>query len=138
MQRIEFSPLITQHLKGQWFQLVTPMEFTMHGGNIGALPKGVIPSRYKTDLASIPNLVRGLLDKDTEHAAVLHDYLLKYGYYWSEHGSKIVINRRDADKLFYIGLRSEGEDHSKKAWLTANAMYYAVRMNSVVRTGSFG
>lgn len=132
---IEFSPLITQHLKGRNFMVMVPFEFVFHGDPIVHLPPGVVPSRYVTDLASIPNIVRGLLDKDSEHSAVMHDHIVEYGFYWSQNGSKIYVPRSLGDKLFYIGLRSEGEDYNKKNWFLAQLMYRFVRVNSIIKVG---
>ena len=77
-----------------------------------------IPAGFKTDLASIPRLLRWLIPVDGKHAlpAILHDWL----YTEVKHGT---VSRSMADLIFLEAMR-EAEVKIVKAV----PMYYAVRL----------
>jgi hypothetical protein len=82
----------------------------------------VVPKGYVTDLASIPNIVRGLLDKDSEWAAVVHDYI------WENP----IMPPMQRDKLFRLMLEAAGVGRWRR-W----TMWWAVRANSLRRDWKF-
>lgn len=73
------------------------------------------PKGFKTDFASIPNPLRGLIDEDESDirdAAVIHDWLY----------SKGEIPRIEADKVLRAAMIDLGA-----SWFKANVVYAAVR-----------
>ena len=55
-----------------------------------------VPTGYKTDLASVPRLMRWIVpvaNAKNRKAAVVHDYLCT-------HGDGVVKNQKQADKVF--------------------------------------
>ena len=79
----------------------------------------VVPPEFKTDLASIPRLLRLICPMHGPYtrAAVVHDYLYKT----KEIDGKPIARER-ADQIFHEAMRESGVRKSK-AW----AMYWAVR-----------
>lgn len=75
----------------------------------------LIPSRFRTDFASVPRLLRGLcFSLPRTHApAVLHDY----------HYRVLRTNRRWADDLFFHALRACGVNP-----VSARVYWLAVRL----------
>ena len=91
--------------------LSAPLMFTTSWGYQVDVPAG-----FRSDLASIPALVRPFwsrLEGETAAAAVLHDYL------YTVH----ITSRREADRLFYEALGATGVRPYKR-W----AMWLAVRL----------
>lgn len=72
----------------------------------------VVPAGFRTDLASVPRGVPGLVrllfrgPLQTAHAAILHDWLYSRG----------EVSRFEADRLFWEALRATGESRVG-AWL---------------------
>ena len=86
--------------------------YTIFGGQL------TVPSRFITDLASIPKLFQDIYSPNGLYSAgaILHDYL-----YSSQ--SIYPINRQDSDLIFYKVMVECGVD--KK---TANIFYNSVRL----------
>ena len=76
----------------------------------------LIRKNFKTDLATIPRIGRGLLDRNgrSRMPAILHDWL----YFTGDYG-----NRRDCDRMFRDYLRESGI----KEW-RVQLYYYSVRL----------
>lgn len=93
---------------GEW-QLLSPLVYTSKAGDIYIVPTGMI-----TDLASIPKLLRPVIDRNgmSRPAAVLHDYLYLIG----------SLSRKQADELFLEALLSCGVSS-----FAAKGMYWSVR-----------
>ena len=78
-----------------------------------------VPAGYKTDLASVPRLLRWVVpvaNAKNRKAAVVHDYLCT-------HGDGVCRNQKQADKVFReaMGVLGLGRFRS-------GALYYPVRM----------
>lgn len=88
-----------------------PLVWTNPTGDI------TVPVGFKTDLASIPRLLRNIPNLDpcglSRRAAVLHDYLYTLK----------TVSKDQADSLLYQALRAESVDV-----LAAQAFYDAVHM----------
>jgi hypothetical protein len=78
----------------------------------------VVPPNFKTDLASVPQVLKSLAPswEETARAGVLHDFAYRID-------STPSFSRQSADETFYEALRAEGVG-AFRAW----AMYAAVRM----------
>ena len=77
----------------------------------------VIPSEFKTDLASVPRVLWPIMspaESDTMPPAILHDFLYHNTCYYT---------RQETDLIFYTALRE-----NKVSKFKASAMYYAVRL----------
>ena len=83
----------------------------------------IIPKGFLTDGASVPRLFWGLLPPWGSYgqAAVLHDYLIESLSY-DDHGVKIIIERKHADRIFSDAMKELGVGD-----LTRKTMYNAVR-----------
>lgn len=74
---------------------------------------------FKTDLASVPRILRWLIPVEGKHkyAALLHDYLYR----------EIVSNggmpRKEADDIFMAAMKSDGVSAAKRY-----TIYFAVRL----------
>lgn len=92
---------------GEWI-LIAPLKWARSGVKL------TVPAGFITDLASLPRLVRPVLDRNglSRRPAVLHDWL-----YCSKQGS-----RADADRLFRKALKAEGMGRLAR-W----SMYIGVR-----------
>lgn len=104
------SPLdLRAHAPGEW-AVLRPLTFRAADGRAFTVPRGFV-----TDLASIPALVRPVLDRNgrSRRAAVLHDFL-----YCTQ-----PVARDDADELFDEALALD-----KEPWWSRTAMYAAVRL----------
>ena len=102
------SDLDVRILSGGDRVLIRPLEYQSREGNYTA------PAGFVTDFASIPQVLRSLLDsRGTEKAATLHDYLYR----------KQVVPRAMADRLFYDALRSCGV-----GWIKARLLWAGVRV----------
>ncbi|TNF08548.1 MAG: DUF1353 domain-containing protein [Gammaproteobacteria bacterium] len=79
----------------------------------------VVPPNFKTDLASIPRLLRLICPMHGPYtrAAVVHDYL-----YSTKEIDDTPIERKRADRIFYEAMRESGVRRTK-----AYLMYLAVR-----------
>lgn len=88
--------------EGQW-QLLAPLVYVDPTGHEHEVPEGA-----RTDLASIPRLLRSAAfsEPKTREAAVLHDWLYR----------ESTVNRRWADALFYHGMCCRGVG-ALNAWL---------------------
>ncbi len=72
-----------------------------------------------TDLASIPIIVRSLLNKNTHLAAVVHDYGYQHDGRYIGHPQR---TRKEVDVLFYDLLRASGVGGFR-----ARSLYWGVR-----------
>lgn len=65
--------------------------------------KVIVPSGFRTDLASIPKIVRSFIPQNGRHraAAVVHDYLYRYA---GIHG----FSRRLVDRVFLEAMEASG------------------------------
>ena len=78
-----------------------------------------VPAGYKTDLASVPRLLRWIVpvaNAKNRKAAVVHDYLCT-------HGDGVVKNQKQSDKVFREALGVLGLGRFK-----SGALYYPVRI----------
>jgi hypothetical protein len=95
------------------WELAAPLGFlTWEGRQI------VVPSRFRTDLASVPRLVWRIVPRDHAQArrpAVVHDYI--YTHLTAQ------FSKSAADEIFYQALLEEGMGKAL-AWL----MWCAVRL----------
>jgi hypothetical protein len=96
--------------KGKW-EVVAPLVWSDEDGII------VVPTKFVTDLASIPMVARALIDVNGPHrrAATLHDYL----FVTQE------LSLSEVDELFLRAMKADGV-----GWLVRNTMYSAVRLGS--------
>lgn len=92
-----------------WFFTVHE-EFTAYWNGITV----TVPKGFATDLASIPQVLQSFIPLVGNHlqAAIVHDICYR---------RKIGVTKKDADNMFYAGMRSLGV-----SWWKANAMYQAV------------
>lgn len=107
------SEIVLKELeKDEWYEVEKDITFSIFGGNL------VVPKGFKTDLASIPPKLQGIVPKRGLYDAgsILHDYL------YSEF-SEYNINRQDSDIIFYSVIKSCGVDNR-----LANKFYSAVRL----------
>ncbi len=108
------TKLVVQSIpNGYWILESDLVYFDSHYGLITA-KKG-----FETDLASIPKPIRNIVDPSEPYIkepAVIHDWI-----YRGHTGKR--FNRKDADKIFYRGMRSNGI-----SWTKAQVMYWAVRL----------
>lgn len=86
--------------------------FTGHGVSL------VVHDGFRTDFASIPRVLRGVISVNGKHrmAALIHDYLYVY-----EVG--VSVTRAEADRVFLQEMHALGVKRIKRY-----AMYYAVRL----------
>jgi hypothetical protein len=100
---------------GKW-RLVDTLDYGTADGFLIRIPKG-----FKTDLASIPRLLRPLFQVNGNHrqAAVLHDYL------YAKKGRLLVIKktRAECDLMFFKAMLQSGVPVWK-----ARLMYFGVRV----------
>ena len=82
-----------------------------------------LPAKFTCDFASVPRILWSFIPPqgDYTYAAMLHDFFYKHHKYpatgnWS-------IDRKMADKIFYLSMRAYGV-----SWLKAKLMYTAVRL----------
>lgn len=97
------------HAPGEWVVL-RALTFRAHDGRAFVIPRGFI-----TDLASIPRLVRPVLDQNgtSRRAAVLHDFLY----------CRQTTSRADADELFDEAMELDGVGRVERT-----LMYAGVRV----------
>jgi len=111
------TPLIVKSIpNGYWVVEASLLYVDSHYGLI-TVEKG-----FETDLASIPKFIRSIVDPSAPYIkepAVVHDWIYR-GY------TAKTFNRKDADRLFYRGMRSNGI-----SWIKAKIMYWAVRLFGV-------
>ena len=90
-----------QDTPGEW-KLIYPLVWAIDGDGY-RMPDIEVPAGFVTDLASVPKLLRGLLDPTdpSRRPAVLHDWL-----YCSQ--NKHDYTRQQADALFRVALRADG------------------------------
>lgn len=88
-----------------------------------------VPAQYMTDLASIPPLVRGLLNLNQDGlyrgAAVVHDYLYHCHvkpYPFSVPAPGIYLTRKECDDIFKTLMQEADESPFR-----VNLFYWAVR-----------
>ncbi len=124
------SKLRVEVLGDEKFKLIEPLVIKMRPEV--NLPTVVIPEGYVTDFGTIPKTIKGYLQTNTRHAAVPHDYAISEEHLLSTRGTKLMVPRKMADKIFYYGLRARGVG-KVKAWL----MYRGVRAMTVIKTRSF-
>ena len=104
---IEFHPATKD---ASWFFTVH-REFTCRWKRLTVF----VGEGSETDLASIPTALQNIMPLVDNHiqAAIVHDMCYR---------SRVGVSKRDADKMFYDGMRSLGV-----GWWKAQAMYQAVR-----------
>ena len=104
------GPLDIRHVGGENWRLLAPlavewnsMEFDVRAG-------------FKTDLASVPRVIRGLVPKgrNETRGAVVHDWLYR--------GHEAGWTRLEADSLFLAAMDEDGV-----GWLRRQTIYRAVR-----------
>lgn len=111
------NPGLTLSSDGKSFTLNNPMMATWVD------PQSVarsyhIDAGFKTDLASIPLRLQGIIGKMGKHAlpAIMHDAAYE--------GWFKPMSKADADLMFLEGMKSQGVN-----WLKRNVMWLAVRAN---------
>lgn len=104
------SLLIVMAMHSDYWRLVQDMMYQTEGGKIITVPKD-----FLTNLASVPRMLRPILNRNgkSRRPAVLHDWL---------YTNQVCVSRKEADKLFYEALRSEGMN-----WAGAQVYYRGVR-----------
>lgn len=107
------SELVLIPTDGNKWKLSQPLSYS------SASFSTIVPEGFKTDLASIPRIVRPLIPVHGKHtrAAVLHDYL-----YVSQKIQGEWIKRSHADRAFYNAMLELGVNRFK-----ARIMWGAVR-----------
>lgn len=74
----------------------------------------LVPSSFRTNFASIPSFLRGIIDNDAGYirdAAVVHDYMY----------SKKFYSRKLADKCLRLGMKDLGASWFKR-WVAWSAV----------------
>lgn len=117
---IKYGPLDLRHWGGRIRRNIAPFQFTS-GNKVHIIAPG-----FQSDLASIPDVVRGLLDSWTDRPAFLHDFQRRTKH-WSD-DDHTAITAKDCDKLFWAGLRAEGVGRVR-----ARTLYLAVRLQAKYR-----
>lgn len=104
------SLLIVMAMRADHWRLVQDMMYQTKSGKIITVPKD-----FLTNLASVPRVLRPILNRNgkSRRPAVLHDWL---------YTNQVCVSRKEADKLFYEALRSEGMN-----WAGAQVYYRGVR-----------
>jgi hypothetical protein len=107
------SPAITEFhpaTKYKAWYFSVHQQFTAHWWRHTIL----VPKYFKTDLASIPQVLQNIIPLVGNHlqAAIVHDLCYRH---------KIGVSKKDADDMFYAGMRTLGVK-----WLKAQTMYQAV------------
>ena len=109
------NDLIVKSIRGtDKRELLQGLVFTAKDGIIVVARKGFV-----TDYASIPKFLRSWIDQDSgriRDAAVIHDYLYKYGY-------SLGFQRKHVDGYFYEAMRDLG-----MGFIKATAAWLAVRV----------
>jgi len=102
---------------GEW-ELTRELNYTTKGGARVFVPKG-----FRTDLASIPSLLRPFISVNEEHrkAAVLHDYGYRNAGRYP--GLYNAWTRGRVDVEFYYAMESSGVGRVKRT-----LMYHGVRL----------
>ena len=98
------------------FELLEPFVYEWSGGRGQPARSIVVPAGFRTDFASIPRPVQGLLDavNDVAPGSVVHDFL---------YTSLMFEDRAQADGIFYDALRANGV-----GWIRARALWLGVRL----------
>lgn len=120
------GPLILQDGKHKW-TVMRGFTFVRANGERIVVPKG-----FATDLASIPQMLQGLVSKvhfSYNQPAALHDWL----YHLSRIGRPLG-DRKHADRIFREGILAK-EAEAGMDYSVADAMYHAVRVGA---WGSWG
>jgi hypothetical protein len=106
------SRLLLEDLDGKYWVLVAPLVYQDKRGRLF-----VVPPYFVTDLASIPRPLWWLWPKSGNHneAAVLHDYLYRFG-------DREGVTRGEADRLFLEAMEDLEVNRVKR-----RLFYWAVR-----------
>lgn len=106
----DFSPFKVLYLDRKMREVIE--DFYFHDKDYGIIK---VPAGFKTDFASIgalknPKLyvMYALLAGYGDMAATVHDYLYFKGARRSVDDVMLVIDRADADRIYYNALRAEG------------------------------
>lgn len=101
--------------------LLAPVEVILSNGDLIAIPAG-----YRTDFASVPRLLRGIVATAGNHnlAVLIHDWLYD-NRYTVTNGKDWKEDRLFADREMLHWLRRCGVSNIK-----AYTMYYAVRIGA--------
>lgn len=104
------NQLVVMAIHEDHWRLVESLLYRAGSGKVITVPKD-----FLTNLASVPSLLRPVMNRNgkSRRPAVLHDWL---------YTSQACVSRKDADKLFYEALRSEGMN-----WASARTYYLGVR-----------
>lgn len=98
------------------FELLEPFVYEWCGCPGQPARSIVVPAGFRTDFASIPRPMQGVLDavNDVSPGSVVHDFL---------YTSLMFEDRATADRIFYDALRANGV-----GWMRARAMWLGVRI----------
>jgi hypothetical protein len=102
--KVKFSPPkyveaeldVRAHAEDDKWVLLSPLRWMLQDGNVLIVPAGFI-----TDLASVPSMLRGVLDVNgkSRHAAVAHDWLYR---------NHKLFTRSEADEFLRVALICRG------------------------------
>ena len=108
------TALVAEAVDGGW---MLHEELVYHSDILGRVV--TVPAGYKTDLASVPRLLRWIVpvaNAKNRKAAVVHDYLCT-------HGDGVVKNQKQSDKVFREALGVLGLGRFK-----SGILYFSVRI----------
>jgi len=122
---MQFSDLTVKILPGGCRRLTMPLTADLNPEV--HLVKIIIPKGFETDFASIPQRFRGYIStKDTELAAVIHDYSRRHGELPTQADTiNIPVSNELGDHIFYEILRWSGV-----GWIRARVLWMGVRIGS--------
>ena len=110
------------------FKTLSTVVFTTVS-KLDVIKQYIVPVGFETDLASIPKCFWWYvspMDSELMKPAILHDYLYRHPerINWGKiDGKNNKKNRKRADKLFDMAMRSQGV-----SWFKRTVIYRAVRM----------
>jgi hypothetical protein len=115
------------HCKSLYTDKAKPWRFELLKDVVVTLSNGVrliIPAGYKTDFASVPLLLRGIVQPGGNHnlATLIHDWLYDTQYSITEK-KDWRKDRLFADREMLYWLKKSGV-----SWIKRQLMYYAVRL----------
>ena len=120
------TPLLVRRVDPTTWELVAPLSYQ------GRVDHWTIPSGFRTDFASVPQVVQWLIPRTGRWtvAAVLHDWMIVEGI------PAGLITSRNCDGVFRRVLREEGTDQVRR-WLMWAAVRCAAPFNKGRRPSEF-
>lgn len=121
------SPLVVTPLPdGKYWETTRDLEYCV--GSADSSVKVIVPIGFKTDFASVPQLLWNVLPPTGKYTAatVLHDWLYQNPFTLTMEGDLIVaetdLNRKQCDDIFY-----EAMVVLEVGWFTRRVIYWGVR-----------